>query len=192
MIEGGNKVAGPILKISFLKPFSFSFGYKIVDNVYFETGGSFSEQKIYYLADKAPDPKGVGPKASVSLTYERKDFQLPLSITYTSEEKSSVYINIGVKCNFIYDEHLYGTNTSAKYYAANNTEQVDISDKTFKYYSITPNLNIGGVVWLMNKRLGFIYFGSMELQPLKKKDNAILKTSFYQFSVTNIKAVFNF
>ena len=198
MIEPYSKKSTFQVTTTILNPIGFTLGVRIKDNIYFQTGGNFSEQYIHDLGDHDDSGLRVG-RRTVFLWYKSKYFQLPISITYTSTEQSSLYLNVGVKCNFIYYEHLYGENNPV--YTQNplsssgynvTYRDVDTLDNQIKFRGISPNVNVGGVAWLFEKRLGIIYYMSINSPMMYKQHNTITDYSFWEISPFNIQLVYNF
>ena len=141
-----HKPSNKDIRASFLNSFGVSFAYKL--NKYFsvETGANYNQQYLFELADHWPDPKSGGGQ-NLSLTYKANYLQIPISVSFITQRKHSVYVNLGLKSNFIYNEHLYGNEIKYITYptvppSPNQSTaiaySIDISDKNLKFTSIIP------------------------------------------------------
>lgn len=182
---------------SYLTPYGLTLGYRLFNNFYFQTGCLFTKQFIdKKLSDALPQPKG-GSAQTIFYSYESNYFQIPLSIAYTSKRAVSPYACIGIKNNFIYNEHLYGKHIlSTAYDSVGNSivtsENTDISDNRIRYKTISPFINFGLATFTKNRKFGFMFYFACDLPPIYTIESTIRNYSFSEFSIPNYQIVYNF
>jgi len=198
MMLSSGKVNSSKLAFSYVNQFGVTFGVRVLDDFYIQTGGCFLEHNIKELADgETSTPKGVY-KYTVSYSYRSNYIQVPLSVTYCPDEMSALYLNFGLKANFISYEQINGyhiTSFVQSYSSYSGTpieEMVNKEYKGMKYTSMTPYVNVGGILNTEGKKIGFIYYGSLDFPTMYSQHNTITKFTFFDFSSFNFACVYNF
>lgn len=196
IIEGNEQ---PIhYTIDALKQIGFTLGFNINNNISVQAGGNFVQQEIKGLTDKAPSPKGGNPQKYI-YNYKANYLQVPLLVDFHTKHEFSFSGSAGVKFNFIYYESLSGLTNPVSTYNPNTASNitttytsVDYTDKSMKFDNIAFTLNLGGNIWLLNRRLGLNYFGSVDFAPIYKTYKTICNFSYYEISPINIKILYSF
>jgi hypothetical protein len=166
---------------SFGSPKGLSFSWNFSNDFYLQTGLIFSEEHIESLGDRLSWTP-YGSNRSTFLKYKIQYLQIPIILAYISPQKRGVYFAIGIKNNFAYCEHLYGTVNRISY--DENSHKIKMN--------ITTVMNFGGKITGENTRVNFLYFVSVDTPQIYQDATGIANFRFLKFSFLNLALTYGF